>query len=128
MRPDRIVIVEDDPAMCEALRRLLTTAGFRVSGYPSAEALLESDAVSDAACLVLDVNLPGISGFELHRRLVASGSRPRVVFITAHEDDQMRDEAMHAGAEAFFTKPFPGRQLIEILRSILGTSHREVRP
>jgi FixJ family two-component response regulator len=122
------VIVEDDPAMCEALRRLLTTAGFSVSGYPSAEALLESGAAADAGCLVLDVNLPGISGFELHRRLVASGSRPKVVFITAHEDDQVRDEAILAGAEAFFTKPFPGRQLIEILRSILQTSRREVGP
>jgi FixJ family two-component response regulator len=119
VRPEKIVIVEDDPAMSEALGRLLTAAGFSVSGFSSAEALLESEEAQEAACLVIDVHLPGISGFELRRRLSDSGSRARFVFITAHEDDQIRDEAIRSGAEAFFIKPFPGRKLIEVLRSAL---------
>jgi FixJ family two-component response regulator len=114
------VIVEDDPAMGEALRRLLSVAGFSVSGFHSAEALLASPMATDSACLVIDIHLPGISGFELRRRLVESGSRAKVIFITAHEDEQIRAEAVRSGAEAFFTKPFPGRKLIEALRAALA--------
>jgi FixJ family two-component response regulator len=116
----KIVIVEDDPAMGEALQRLLGAAGFSVSRFLSAEDMLDSRVAAEAACLVVDVHLPGISGFELSRRLVQSGNRIRVVFITAHDDEQTRDEAIHAGAEAYFTKPFPGRQLIEVLHSVVS--------
>jgi FixJ family two-component response regulator len=116
----KIVIVEDDPAMGEALQRLLSAAGFSVSRFLSAEDMLDSRVAAEAACLVVDVHLPGISGFELSRRLVQSGNRIRVVFITAHDDEQTRDEAIHAGAEAYFTKPFPGRQLIEVLHSVVS--------
>jgi FixJ family two-component response regulator len=119
VRSQRVVVVEDDPAMSEALRRLLVVAGFSVSRYPSAEALLESGAAKDSGCLVVDINLPGISGIELRRKLLDSGSRARVIFITAHEDDQTRDAALRSGADGFFTKPFAGRQLIEVLRSVL---------
>jgi FixJ family two-component response regulator len=122
------VIVEDDPAMSEALRRLLSVAGFSVSGFHSAEALLNSEMASDPACLVIDVHLPGISGFELCRRLLDSGSRAKVIFITAHDDDQIRAEAVRSGAEAFFTKPFPGRKLIEALRTVLAADHCETAP
>jgi FixJ family two-component response regulator len=121
VRAGKIVIVEDDPAMGEALQRLLSAAGFVVSRFVSAEELLDSRAAQDAACLVVDVHLPGISGFELSRRLARAGSGARFIFITAHDDEQTRDEAIHAGAEAYFTKPFPGRQLIEILHSIVDT-------
>ncbi|HMF09492.1 MAG TPA: response regulator [Thermoanaerobaculia bacterium] len=125
MRQDKIVIVEDDPAMSEALRRLLSVAGFTVSGFQSAEALLNSEMARDPACLVLDVHLPGISGFELRRRLVDSGSRAKVIFITAQEDEHVRAEAFRSGAEAFFTKPFPGRKLIEALRAALAANQYE---
>jgi FixJ family two-component response regulator len=116
---ERIVVVEDDPAMGKALGRLLGAAGFSVSSFASAEALLESGTAKDSACLVVDIHLPGISGLELRRRLVEAGSRARVIFITAYEDDQIREAAIRSGADGFFTKPFQGRQLIEVLRSVL---------
>ena len=121
MPSERIVLVEDDPAMGEALGRLLGAAGFSVSRFPSAEALLESGAANDSGCLVVDIHLPGISGLELRRRLVESGSRTPVIFITAYEDDRVREAAIRSGAEGFFTKPFGGRQLIALLRSVLRT-------
>jgi len=122
------VVVEDDPAMSEALRRLLSVAGFSVSGFHSAEALLDSGMARDPACLVIDIHLPGISGFELRRRLLDSGSRAKVIFITAHEDELIRAEAVRSGAEAFFTKPFPGRKLIEALRTALAPDQYEAVP
>jgi FixJ family two-component response regulator len=122
---ERIDVVEDDPAMGEALGRLLLAAGFSVSRFPSAEALLESGAAKDSGCLVVDIHLPGISGLELRRRLVESGSRARVIFITANEDDQIREAAIRSGADAFFIKPFAGRALINALRSVFRTHPAE---
>ena len=119
MPAERIVVVEDDADMGKALSRLLGAAGFSVSWFGSAEALLESGAAKDSACLVVDIHLPGISGLELRRRLVEAGSRARVIFITAYEDDQIREAAIRSGADGFFTKPFRGRQLIDVLRSVL---------
>ena len=119
MPSERIVVVEDDPAMGEALGRLLGVAGFTVSRFPSAEALLESGTAKDSRCLVVDIHLPGISGLELRRRLVEAGSSASVIFITAYEDDQLREAAIRSGAEGFFTKPFGGRQLIALIRSLV---------
>jgi FixJ family two-component response regulator len=114
--------------MSEALRRLLCAAGFSVTSFPSAEALLESGAAKESGCLILDIRLPGISGLELSRRLAESGSPARVVFITAFEDDQTREAAIRSGADAFFTKPFAGRELIATLRSILRAHPIDARP
>jgi FixJ family two-component response regulator len=122
------VVVEDDAAMGEALGRLLGAAGFSVSHFSSAEALLESGAAKDSGCLVVDIHLPGISGLELRRRLVESGFRARVIFITAYEDDQIREAAIRSGADGFFTKPFRGRLLIETLRSVLRAYPAECSP
>ena len=122
---ESVLLVEDDSAMGEALRRLLRAAGFSVTRYPSAEALLESGAARDSGCLVVDIHLPGISGIELRRRLSEAGSRARVIFITAYEDDQIREAAMRSGAVAYFTKPFLGRDLIAALRSVFRGPPRE---
>ena len=122
---ESVLLVEDDSAMGEALRRLLRAAGFSVTRYPSAEALLESGAARDSGCLVVDIHLPGISGIELRRRLSEAGSRARVIFITAYEDDQIREAAMRSGAVAYLTKPFPGRDLIAALRSVFRGQPRE---
>lgn len=118
---ETVVVVEDDPAMGKALRRLLNVAGFSAKVFSSAEALLESGEADRAACFVLDVRLPGASGFELLRRLQESGRSPRAIVITAQEDDHIRDEAIRSGAEAFFTKPFEGRRLIEVVRDLVGS-------
>src|SRR5262245_31921072 len=102
---NNIIVVDDDVAMSRALGRLLGLAGFRTATFLSAEELLQEGGAQEASCLVLDVNLPGLSGFELHRRLVQSGMRQPVIFITAHDDPEWRTRAASAGASAYLTKP-----------------------
>src|SRR5262245_56409434 len=115
----KIVVVDDDAGMNQAIERLLNAAGFRTATFPSAEALLESGAATNAACLILDVNLPGLSGFELQRRLAQSGAARPVIFITAYDDSDAQAHAESAGAIAFFIKPFPGQQLMAAISRAL---------
>lgn len=119
-----IVVVDDDEYMNQALKRLLTAAGFHATTFPSAESLLQDGAAAAAAadCLVLDVQLPGLSGFELRRKLQQGGADPPVIFITAYEDPAARAEAKAAGAIEYLTKPFPAQSL---LRAIQSTFHQE---
>ena len=102
-----VVVVDDDTEMNQALERLLNAAGCHALTFPSAEALLEAGAAASAACLVFDVQLPGLSGLELCRQLREGGTETPVIFITAYDDAGSRAEAEEAGALAYFTKPFP---------------------
>jgi FixJ family two-component response regulator len=113
-----IAIVEDDAGLREALTRMLKTAGFEARGFCSGEALLE-DAPGTVACLVADIHLPGVSGLELQRRLIAEGHARPVVFITAHDTPAARKEADELHAVAFLTKPFEGRLLLGAVRRAL---------
>jgi len=119
-----IVIVDDDARMGEAVNRLLTAAGFHALAFRSAEALLQSGAAAKAACLVLNVQLPGLSGFELNRQLVDAGIKLPVAFMTAYDAPSAREDAQQAGAIAFFTKPFSGHRLIAAIRQALGSMYR----
>ena len=83
--------------------------------FASAEALLESDSVQAATCLLLDIHLGGISGIELQRRLAASGSKSPVIFMTANDDEAARNEAMDAGCIAYLRKPFEGHVLLNAI-------------
>lgn len=112
MKGELVLVVEDDQAMREALVRVLGAAGLDVLSFPSAEALLDKGIAAGAACLVLDIRLPGISGFELRRRLIQSHVSIPVVFITALDNEGNREQARRLG-DAFLAKPFLGRELIE---------------
>ena len=107
-----IVVVDDDAGMNQAIKRLLKAAGFQALTFPSAEALLEAGSADTAACLVLDIHLPGLSGFELSRRLQQNGSRSPVIFVTAYDDPASLAQAVDLGAFAYLTKPFLGQNLI----------------
>jgi FixJ family two-component response regulator len=109
-----IVVVEDDAGMKKAIERLLRAAGFQPVSFASAEELLQTAAADSAACLVLDINLPGISGLELGRLLTSSRARP-IIFITAQDEAPLRDEAQRLGC-AYFRKPFEGKALLEAIR------------
>jgi len=106
-----IAVVDDDPDMLKAIGRLLAAHGFRSEIFASAEAFLARNWALEPACLVLDIHLGGMSGIDLQRRLMASGSRLPVIFITAVEDEAARREAMSAGC-AYLRKPFTARLLI----------------
>jgi FixJ family two-component response regulator len=113
-----IAIVEDDSGLREALTRMLKTAGFEARGFGSGEALLD-DAPASVVCLVADIHLPGVSGLELQRRLIAAGHARPVVFITAHDTPAARKEADELHAIAFLTKPFEGRLLLGAVQRAL---------
>lgn len=118
---ETIVVVEDDAGMSKAIERLLRAAGFQPVCFASAEAVLGTDTVKDAACLVLDIHLPGLSGFALRRRLAALGHEPPVIFITAHDETSTRVEAKALGCVAYLRKPFDGQAMLEAIR--LGLRH-----
>ena len=112
----QIAIVDDDPAMRHAVARLCGAVSLPNRSYASAEEFLASDAVADATCLILDVQLPGLSGFELHDHLLKRGIHLPVVFITGQEQPHGREKARKAGAAAYLTKPFPAADLSAALR------------
>ena len=118
VRPN-IVVVDDDPGMNQGIERLLKAAGYRTVTFPSAEQLLEAGAADNADCLILDIHLPGISGFELRRILHQNGSDAPVIFITAYDDPASKAEAVRAGASGYFTKPFPGQTLLTSINKAL---------
>src|ERR1700752_557351 len=114
-----IAIVDDDRSVQSALKDLMESAGLSARCFESAEEFLESDERNQAACLVTDIRMPGMSGLDLQAKLKADGSRVPIIFITAHSDAQMKTEAMSAGALEFLSKPFDDEVLLEKTRSAL---------
>lgn len=120
----KVIIVEDDPSMCQALHRILRLGEFVPVLYDSAEAYLGNERKDDAICMILDVQLPGIDGFALLERLTAVGNVPPVIFITAFDEPEARARAVKAGA-AFLAKPFSGRLLLETIQRIHRRSDQD---
>lgn len=116
---NKILIVDDDPDINLAIHRLLSAAGFPAAAFLSAEELLKDGAASTAECLVLDINLPGASGFELYRQLADSGVHIPVIFITALDDSDWQARAQSVGATAYLTKPFEGERLLSAIEKAL---------
>jgi FixJ family two-component response regulator len=117
-----VVVVEDDPGMREALHRVLSAGGFKVTIFTSAEALLAAGLPPEAACCVFDVRLPGVSGLELQRTLASRGFAVPVIFITAFDDASTREQACRLGAAAYLMKPFGGRELVEAVIAVVGVN------
>jgi two-component system, LuxR family, response regulator FixJ len=115
-----IAVVDDDQSVREGLENLISSVGFEVKLFASAEDFLDSDTPLQTDCAILDVRLPGISGLELQQRLVADGQSIPVIIITAQGDDQTQDEAVAAGAIAFLQKPFKEEILLTALESALN--------
>ena len=115
-----ISIVDDDDSLRNSLNNLIRSVGFRAQGFPSAEAFLNSSELHDTACLILDVRMPGMSGLDLQRQLVATNSRIPIVFITSHGDDDAKARALEAGAVAFLYKPFREEALLKAIDSALN--------
>jgi len=111
-----VFVVDDDAAMRNSLRRLITSVGFKVEVFPSARAFLSARRPDEPACLVLDVRLPGLSGLDLQRELAATDAELPIVFITGHGDIPMSVRAMKAGAVEFLTKPFREQELLDAIR------------
>lgn len=114
-QPKVIIIVDDDASTLMSLSRLLMAYGFVTETFASAEALLAKNGICTATCLVLDIQLGGISGIELSRRLLSSGSTCPIIFMTAIDDDLIRQEAIEGGCIAYLRKPFGPNLLLEAI-------------
>ena len=115
-----ISIVDDDESVREAMSGLMRSIGFSANVFSSGENFLKSDSLRLTACLIADVHMPGMTGLELHHRLVASGNPVPTILITAHVDDKVRAEALGAGVVAYLAKPVDESQLLSSINSALG--------
>ena len=123
----RVVVVDDDSSMRQALARILRLAGYSATTFTSAEELLQTDAAAAADCLVLDIYLPGLTGIELYERLARAAICPPVIFISAYEEPNLAP--MRAlGAVTFLGKPFPGNKLLDEIARALSAPQSNPRP
>src|ERR1700738_880133 len=100
-----ISIVDDDQPFRESMRKLVTLLGYTVEAFPSAADFLASRRLPETACLVADVHMPGMTGVELHRHLVDTGSAIPRILITAYPDEVVRDRALKHGVVCYLSKP-----------------------
>ena len=108
-----VAAVDDDRRVRESVQSVLESAGYDVVTFESAEAFLESGALSSVTCVIADVRLPGMTGTELQQRIRQARRQLPVIFITAHDDDDVRRHALRDGAVGFLVKPFDGGDLLE---------------
>lgn len=114
-REGRIILIEDDEGMREAIESLLVAAGRVTTTHACAEALLVAESPADACCIVSDVMLPAMSGLELVSELRRRGQCLPVILITAHDSPAIRGEAVRCGAAAYLAKPFAGSALLDAI-------------
>jgi FixJ family two-component response regulator len=117
MQNSKVAIIDDDASWCRALTRMLKGMGIEATSYASAESFLAARAGADYACLLVDLQLGGMSGLELFRELRGHAVRTPVIFITAYDEPGQRDEAMQGGCAGFFRKADPGSVIVSAIRS-----------
>ena len=119
-----ISIVDDDESVREATQSLMRALGFPAESFPSAGDFLSSDDLDSTRCLIADVQMPGMTGLELHNHLVATGHPIPTVLITAYPSDAIRSRALQAGVIAYLTKPFREDELLGYIESAIAGSER----
>jgi FixJ family two-component response regulator len=117
-----ISVIDDDDALRGSLENLIRSVGLGVQGFSSAEAFLRSNQAHETSCLILDVRMHGMSGLDLQREIVLAGSQMPLIFITAHQNDDWRTQALEAGAVAFLYKPFYEEELLNAIDAALKDS------
>jgi len=121
-----VIIVDDDSSMRTMIARLLDSVGLKSISFSAPEEFLRTSPPDDPACVVLDVQMPGLSGLDLQRELAKAEHQLPIVFMTGHGDIPMTVQAMKEGAVAFLTKPFRNQDLIDAIRQALNVD-REAR-
>jgi FixJ family two-component response regulator len=115
-----IAVVDDDDSMRESLRGLLRSVRLAVEIFASAEEFLVSHELHQTDCVILDVRMPGMGGLELQGRLAKSHPEMKIIFITAHGDEQLRSRALEGGALDYLLKPFSEEALLQAVHTALG--------
>jgi FixJ family two-component response regulator len=113
-----VAVVDDDESLCRSFGRLLRAAGLIPVTYDSGESFLADSKRPKFGCLLLDIQLGGMSGIELAERLVATGQRIPIIFITAHDDPETRKAAAALGCAAYFRKTDSGKEVLDTIRSV----------
>ena len=114
-----VAVVDDDESVRESLPDLLKEFGFEACAFSSAQDFLASDCANRTACLILDIAMPGMSGFDLQRELQLRGQKIPIVFITAQTNGALRAKAFEGGAVSFLLKPFSDTALLTSVESAL---------
>jgi two-component system response regulator FixJ len=114
----KIYVVDDDESVRRALSRLMKSAGFNVETFNSAGGFLDSVPPDTEGCLIIDVRMPGIDGFELQKKINTLGYRLKIIFITAHAQAGDRERVIEAGAIGFLQKPFNDQSLLDLIVSV----------
>jgi FixJ family two-component response regulator len=116
-----VAIVDDDASVCKALSRLLSAAGISPISYQSAEGFLADDISADPDCLILDIQLGGMSGLELQKSLASIGPEIPIVFITAHDEPEFVEQASRQGCVAYLRKTDPAQLVLDAVRRASGS-------
>jgi len=119
-----IAIVDDDPWARDGLQRLIRSAGWRAETFASAQEFLARPGTEEPSCLVLDLQLPGLSGLDLQKRMAEVGLEIPIVFLTGHGDIPASVQAMKAGAVEFLTKPFDEQDLLQAIQEAIERDRR----
>ena len=117
LRDPKVLVVDDDASVRVGVQRLLRSAGFVVETFASAEDFLEAWPSDNWGCLIVDIQMPGLSGLELQTKLAALGSTVPIIFITAHDDPNARTQALNGGATGFLEKPFDDEELLTAIHA-----------
>ena len=120
-----IAIVDDDELAREGTIDLVKSMGFIAKAFERAEDFLKSDYLHSSSCLIADVRMPGVTGIELHNRLVESGNMTPTILITSFPNDRDRAHARQAGAICYLAKPFDDEDLLACVRSALEPREAE---
>ena len=119
-----VAIVDDDELMRSALHSMLKAVGFPSQAFASAEEFLRSGQQQQTGCLITDLRMPGMSGLELQAKLNAELSRIPIIFVSAHGDEELRLQALRAGAVEFLAKPFDHKKVLELVRMALESGNQ----
>lgn len=123
-----IYVIDDDESVRKAFKRLLRSANFEAETFSSAEEFLKSQKPNKNSCIIIDIKMPRLTGFDLQRKLKAEGSRIPVIVISASDDAQVREQARELGAVAFFRKPIDDQALLDAITwAISGGKKNETK-
>lgn len=123
----RVFIVDDDESVGRALKCLLITFGYEVETFLSGQEYFDAVQDTDPGCLVLDVHLPGLDGWEVQKRLTVEGSQRQVIIITADKNGGLKGRAMEAGAVGFLQKPFNDKELVALIDQAFSVKRQAIQ-
>jgi len=119
-----VSVVEDDQFFRESMRRLMRSLGYRVEAFASAADFLASPHLGETACLIADVNMPAMTGVELHRHLLDSGHTIPTILVTAYADEDVRTRALNYGVIGYLRKPLDEKHLKRCIQAALQSRER----